>query len=103
MQLCEECGLPRGIRWQAGPGDQVSGQHTRHPFLAPTDQHFSGVIRIAPLHRNTEFLEGLVEGRQVPETLGVCEHTIAVENQGRHLTTPSRRCQRLLQALLSLP
>ncbi len=63
--------------------------------LPPPISTLLRVLLLAPLHVQAELGERLVERRQVPVALGVGEHPVAVEDEGRHagFTRPFPRCR----------
>ncbi len=62
-------------------------------LLAAADLQLLGVGGLVPVDRQVELGEGLVEGGQVAVLLGVGQHTVAVEDERRHVR-PCRRCRR---------
>ncbi len=90
-------GQPRGLH---EPGCEQGGE----TLLAATDPQLLSVVVHAPLDRQAELPEGLVEGRQVPVTLGVGDHAVTVEDEQAHALPPepnSRTWVRTISITLS--
>ncbi len=83
---------PSGSVGQPGRRDEAGRQQRGHPLLAAADPEQPAVLLLRPLHRQAELAEGLVEGRQVAEALGVGEDAVAVEDERGH-QRPCPRCR----------
>ena len=75
-------------------GEELGGKQALQSLFAPTDLDLFGVLLDAPLHRQVERHEGLVERAKVTVLFCVGEHAIAVEDE---------RGQRGYQAFPALP
>jgi hypothetical protein len=80
---------------QRGLTDEIRREHTGQAFLAAADVSLDGVLGFCPAQGQPEFGEGLVVGRQMPVTLGVGKHPVAIEDQRAHAAFPLLWKQRL--------
>ena len=82
--MASSAALPSGSAGRLVGADKLGGQLAPHPLLAAGDLQLVAVLLLRPVQRHPDLDEGLVEGRQVPVTLGVGEHPVAVEDEGAH-------------------
>ena len=88
--------VPASLLVAGSPFAATNSGVSRHAIrsLPPPISTFRAYSGSLHRDRNAELLEGPVERRQVAVPLGVCEHTVAVEDERGHpVTRPYPRCR----------